>query len=142
MPYVYDVDVDTICCLFVCADVAPRRHEVELQRVLARQEMERFPRGERRWREDVMMRPAEPERAARRHRFDYPGDGPSHTPLATVGVDFEDIRCRLEAVLQDVPEGIWSRIQDEGILEQCVGVPLPWRAIVRRAVVAGATMTE
>jgi hypothetical protein len=35
-----------------------------------------------------------------------------------------------------VPEGIWSRIQDEAFLEQCVGVSPPWRAIVRRAAVA------
>jgi hypothetical protein len=37
MPYVYDIDVDTICCLFACADVAPRRREVELQRRLVRE---------------------------------------------------------------------------------------------------------
>jgi hypothetical protein len=36
---------------------------------------------------------------------------------------------------------MWSRIQDEGILEQCVGIPLPWWAVVRRAIVAGAAMT-
>jgi hypothetical protein len=41
-----------------------------------------------------------------------------------------------------MPEGIWSRIQDEGILEQCVGVSPPWRAVVRRATVAGAVMTR
>jgi hypothetical protein len=136
MPYVYDIDVDTICCLFACADVAPRGREVELQRA-----PERLPRGERRRREDVAVRPAEPERAARRHRFDDPGAGPSHAPPAAAGVDFEDIRRRLEAVLQDVPEGIWSRIQDEAFLEQCVGVPPPWRAIVRRAAVAAAMTT-
>jgi hypothetical protein len=38
---------------------------------------------------------------------------------------------RLEAVLQGVPEGMWSRIQDEGILEQCVGVLPPWQVVVR-----------
>jgi hypothetical protein len=142
MPYVYDIDADTICCWFVCADVAPRGREVELQRVSARQELERLPRGERRRHEDVMVRPAEPERAARRRRFDDPGAGPSHTPLATTGVDFEDIRCCLEAVLQDVPEGIWSHIEDEGILEQCVGVMPPWQAIVRRVAMAATMMTE
>jgi hypothetical protein len=47
-PYVYDIDTDTICCLFVCANVAPRRREVELQRASASQEPERLPRGERR----------------------------------------------------------------------------------------------
>jgi hypothetical protein len=30
MPYVYDIDVDTICCWFVCADVAAHGSEVEL----------------------------------------------------------------------------------------------------------------
>jgi hypothetical protein len=146
MTYVYDIDVDTICCLFVCADVAPRGREVELRRASARQEPERPPRGgprvgERRRHEDAKARPADPERAARRHRFDDPGVGPSHAPPADAGVDFEDIRRRLEAVLQGMPEGMWSRIQDEGILEQCVGIPPPWRAVVRRAAVAGAAMT-
>jgi hypothetical protein len=63
------------------------------------------------------------QRGQRGGRFDDPGAGPSHAPPAAAEVDFEDIRHRLEAVLQDVPEGIWSRIQDEGILEQCMGVP-------------------
>jgi hypothetical protein len=53
MTYVYDIDPDTIYCLFACADVAPRRHEVELQRASARQEPERLPRGERRRHEDA-----------------------------------------------------------------------------------------
>jgi hypothetical protein len=30
MPYVYDIDADTIWCLFGCADVAPCGREVEL----------------------------------------------------------------------------------------------------------------
>jgi hypothetical protein len=89
-----------------------------------------------------VVRPAEPERAVRRRQFDDPSAGPSHAPPATARVDFEDIRRRLEVVLQDVPEGIWSHIQDEGILEQCVGVPSPWWAIVRREAVAGAAMTR
>jgi hypothetical protein len=79
--------------------------------------------------------PAKPERAARRHRFDDPGAGPSHAPPVAAGVDFDDIRRRLEMVLQDVLEGMWTCIQDESFLEQCVGVPPPWRAIVRQAVV-------
>jgi hypothetical protein len=56
------------------------------------------------------VRPAEPERAARRCQFDDPVAGPSHSPSTAAGVDFEDIRCRLEVVLQDVLEGIWSHI--------------------------------
>jgi hypothetical protein len=106
----------------------------------------RPPRGEpragerRRW-EDVGVRPVDDERVARRHHFDDPGAGPSHAPPAEAGGEFEDIRHRLEAVLQGVPEGMWSWIQDEGILEQCVGVPLVWWTMVRRAAVAGAAMT-
>jgi hypothetical protein len=125
MCYVYDIDADTIWCLFACADVAPRGHEVELQRAL-----ERPPRGERRRCEDVTVRPAELERAVRRHQFDDPGAGPSHAPPVVAGANFENISRHLEMVLQEVPEGIWSRIQDEAFLEQCVGVSPPWRAIV------------
>jgi hypothetical protein len=67
------------------------------------------------------VRLADDERAARRHHFDDPGVGPSHAPLADARGDFEDIRRCLEAVLQGMPEGMWLRIQDEGILEKCVG---------------------
>ena len=59
----------------------------------------------------------EDERAGRRHCFDDPVAGPSHAPLMEVGGEFEDIHRRLEAVLQGVLEGMWSRIQDEGVLE-------------------------
>jgi hypothetical protein len=97
--------------------VAPHGREVEFQRVSARRELERLLRGERRRREDAMGKPAEPEWATRRHRFDEPGAGPSHAPLTAAGVDFDDIRRRLETVLQDVPEGMWPRIQDESFLE-------------------------
>jgi hypothetical protein len=112
-----------------------------MQRASARRESERLPHGERRRWEDVAGKPTEPERAARRCRFDDPGAGPSHAPPAAAGVDFDDIRRRLETVLQDVPEGMWTRIQDESFLEQCVGVLPPWRAIVRRAAVL-AVMTS
>jgi hypothetical protein len=109
-----------------------------MQRASARRESERLPHVERRRREDVAGRPAEPEREARRHRFNDPSAGPSHTPLATVKVYFDDIGRRLETALQDVPEGMWTCIQDESFLEQCVGVPPPWRSIVRRAIVMDA----
>jgi hypothetical protein len=90
MTYVYDIDVDTICFLFVCADVAPRRHEVELRRASARQEPERSSRvGERHQREDVGARLANPKREMRRHRFDDPGVGPSHAPPADAGENFK-----------------------------------------------------
>jgi hypothetical protein len=87
------------------------------------------------------VRPDEPKRAARRHQFDDPGVGPSHAPLAAAGADYEDIRHRLETILQEVPKGLWSRIQDQTFLEQCVGVPPPWRAIVQRALVVFALMS-
>jgi hypothetical protein len=41
----------------------------------------------------------------RRRWFDDPSAEPSHAPPVVAGVDFDDIRHRLETVLQDVPEG-------------------------------------
>jgi hypothetical protein len=76
------------------------------------------------------VRPAGKERAARRRRFDDPGVGPSHAPPAGAGGYFEDVHHRLEVVLQGVPEGMWSCIQDEGVLEQHVGVSLMWWTVV------------
>jgi hypothetical protein len=115
MTYVYHIDVDTICCLFVCADVAPRAREVELRRAPTRQEPERPPRGgphvgERCRHEDSMVRLANPERVVRRRWFDDPSVGPSHAPPTDARVDFEEIRHCLEVVLQGVPEGMWSCI--------------------------------
>jgi hypothetical protein len=135
MYYVY-IDADAILCLFVCADVGPRRREVDLVRVPAREGPVRPLRGEsrvgeRRRHEDVEVRLACEERAARRHRFDDPGARLSHAPLDEAGGDFEDIHRRLEAVLQGVTKGMCLRIQDEGVLEKCVGVPLMWQTVVR-----------
>jgi hypothetical protein len=45
------------------------------------------------------VRPADDERAARRHRFDDPGVAPSHAPPMEVGGDFEDIHHYLEMML-------------------------------------------
>jgi hypothetical protein len=90
--------------------VAPHGREVELQRVSAQQEPERLLCGERRQWDEAAGRPTEPERAARRRWFDDLGAGPSHGPLVTAEVDFDDIRCRLETVLQDMPEGMWIHI--------------------------------
>jgi hypothetical protein len=140
------MDVDAIFCLFVCADVGPRGHEVELMRAPARQEPVRSPQGEpwvgeRCRHEDVEVRLADDERVSRRCHFDDPGVGPLHAPPTKSGGDFEDIRRHLEAVLHGVPEGMWSRIQDKGVLEQCVEVPLMWQSIVWRATVAGVAMT-
>jgi hypothetical protein len=50
MPYVYDIGVDTIWCLFTCADVAPHGSEVDLKRA-----SERLLWGERRQCEDVAV---------------------------------------------------------------------------------------
>ena len=33
---------------------------------------------------------------------------------------------------------MWTCIQDEGFLEQCIGLPAPWWGLVRRAAVAAA----
>jgi hypothetical protein len=130
------------CCLFcACADLAPRGREVELYRASAHGEPERPPCGGRQRRDEAVGAPAEPERPARRRRFDDPGAGPSHAPPAKAGVDVDDIRCRFETVLQDMPEGMWIRIQDKGLLEQCIGLPPPWRGLVRRAAVL-TTMTS
>jgi hypothetical protein len=85
--------------VFACVDVAPRGREVEFQRASDRWELERLSRGERCRQEDATRRLVEPERAARRHRFDDPGAGPSHAPSAAARVDFDDIRCHLEMVL-------------------------------------------
>jgi hypothetical protein len=136
MTYVYDIDVDTTV-----------GHEVELLRALARQEPKRPPwggpqAGERCRCEDSEVRLAEPERVGRRCCFDDLGAGPPHAPPADVGADFEDIHRHLEVFLQGMPKGLWSRIQYEGILEQCVGIPPLWRAMVRRVAVVGVVMTR
>jgi hypothetical protein len=90
----------SVCLLFcACADVAPRGHELEMQRVSAQRESERLLHGERRRQDDVAGQPAEPERAVKRRRFDDPGAGSSHTSSAVVRVDFDDIRHHLETLL-------------------------------------------
>jgi hypothetical protein len=121
----------------VCADLAPRGREVELYRPPVQPEG-RPPRGERRGRDEAAGRPADAARPARRHRFDDPGAGPSHAPPAAAGGDDDDIRRHFETVFRDVPEGMWTRIQDEEFLEQCIGLPPPWRSIMRRAAVLAA----
>jgi hypothetical protein len=91
--FICDIDADTIVCLLfgACADVAPHGREVEWPRAPVQRNLERLPHGERRRRDEATGRPAEPERAARRHRFDDPGAGPSHAPPTVAGVDFDDI---------------------------------------------------
>jgi hypothetical protein len=113
-----------------CADLAPRGREVELYRLPVRPEG-RPLRGERRPRDEAIGRPAGAERPTQRRRWDEPGAGPSHALPAVVGGELEDIYHHFEAVLRDVPEGMWPRIQDEGFLEQCIGIPALWRGLVR-----------
>jgi hypothetical protein len=75
-----------------------------------------------------------------RRRWDDPGAGPSHAPPAAAGAD-EDVVRRFETVLRDVPERLWIQIQDEDVLEQCVGFLQPWRSLLRRAAVLPAMMS-
>ena len=37
-----------------------------------------------------------------------------------------------------MPEGMWTQIQDEEFLEQCIGLAPPWRSIMQRAAVLAA----
>jgi hypothetical protein len=121
-----------------CADLAPRGREVEVFRAPAQREKERPPRVGRRPRDEAAGGPAGPERPAQRRHFDDPGAGPSHAPLVAARVDDDDLVRRFETVFRDVPEDMWTRIQDEEFLEQCIGLPPPWRSIMRRAAVLAA----
>ena len=99
-------------------------------------EQDRPARGARRPR-DAAAGAAGPERLAQRRRYDDPGAGPSHAPPAAARAD-EDVVRRFETVLWGVPEHLWSHIQDEDVLEQCVGLPQPWQSLLRRAAVVTA----
>ena len=72
-----------------------------------------------------------------RSRFEDHGAGPSHAPPTAAGDDADLVR-RFETIFRDVPEGMWTQIQDEEFLEQCIGLPPPWRSIMRRAAVFAA----
>ena len=78
----------------------------------------------------------------KRCRLDEPGAGPSHAPPAGARGEFEDIRHYLEAVLQGVPEVMCSHIQDDRVLNQCVGIPAEWRIVICRAAIAGDSITR
>ena len=99
-------------------------------------EQDRPARGARRLRY-VAAGAAGPERPAQRRCWDDPGAGPSHAPPAAAGAD-EDVVRRFETVLRGVPERLWIQIQDEDVLEQCVGLPPPWRSLLRRTAVLAA----
>jgi hypothetical protein len=120
-----------------CADVAPRGREVDVFQAPVQREQERPPRGGRRPRDEAAGGPAGLERPAQRRRWDDPGAGPSQAPPAAAGAD-EDLVRRFETIFRDVPEGMWTQIQDEEFLEQCIGLPPPWRSIMRRAAVLAA----
>ena len=73
------------------------------------------------------------------HRwYDDPREGLSHAPIGEDMIvlvwDMEDLRRWLEVVLDGVSEERWQHIQDEKILEQCVGGDPSWRSIVWWAV--------
>jgi hypothetical protein len=53
----------------------------------------------------------------------------------------EDLRRRFEGVLQGMLEGMWTLIQDEEVLDQCVGALVEWQTLIRRASMAGVGMT-
>jgi len=38
-------------------------------------------------------------------------------------------------------EGIWAHIQDNEVLDQCVGVSVEWQALICRETVVGVAMT-
>jgi hypothetical protein len=119
---------------------------MELVRVSARQGPERPSwgdpwAGERCRRDEAGVRPVDADRAGRRHRYDDPGAGPSHAPPTEASRVLEDFHRRLEVVLQGVPEGMWMQIQDEGVLEQCVGGQAELWTLIHRAAVAATTMT-
>ena len=79
-------------------------------------EQERPPRGARRPRDAAAGGPAGLERPVQRRRWDDPGAGSSHAPPAAAEDD-EDLVRRFEMVFRDVPEGMWTHIQDEEFLE-------------------------
>jgi hypothetical protein len=117
--------------------VAPRGCEVDVFQAPVQREQERPPCGGRRPRDEAAGGPAGLERPTQRRRWDDPGAGPSQAPSAAARAD-EDLVRHFETVFRDVPEGMWTQIQDEEFLEQCIGLPPPWRSIMRRAAVLAA----
>ena len=110
--------------------MAPRGREVEVFKAPAQPEQERPLCVGRQPRYEAAGGPAGLERLAQRRRWDDPGAGPSHAPPAAAGDDEDLVHC-FETVFRDVPEGMWTQIQDEEFLEQCIGLPPPWRSIMR-----------
>jgi hypothetical protein len=50
-----------------------------------------------------------------------PAGGQGRVEPGAQDQDMEELRRHLEGVLDGVPEDLWLRIQDEGILELCIG---------------------
>jgi hypothetical protein len=96
--------------------------------------------GERWWWDEVGARFSDDERVGKRRQYDDPSVGPSHALPTGASEEFEDFCRQLEVVLQGVPEGKWTQIQDEGVLEKCVGLPTELWTLIRRAAIAGAVM--
>jgi hypothetical protein len=80
-------------------------------------------------------------RVGQRHQWDDIGAGLSREPQGDVVEVLEDLHFWFVWVLEGVSKGVWAHIQDDGVLDQCVGVPTEWRALICRAVVAGASLT-
>jgi hypothetical protein len=97
--------------------------------------------GERRRRDEVGAIPKDEARVGQRHRFDDAGSRPSYASQVEADGGINDLCHRLEVVLQGVPEGMWSHIQDERVLEPCVGGSAEWRTLIPRAAVEGVAMT-
>jgi hypothetical protein len=99
-----------------CVDVAPRGREVDVFQAPVQREQERSPRGVWHMRDEAAGGPTGLERPVQRRCWDDPGAGPSQAPPAAAGAD-EDLVRRFETVFRDVPEGMWTQIQDEEFLE-------------------------
>jgi hypothetical protein len=49
--------------------------------------------------------------------------------------------CHLNHVLQGLHEGMWAQIEDEEVLELCMGIPAEWWTLICQAKVAQVVMT-
>jgi hypothetical protein len=65
---------------------------------------------------------------------------PTREPQGDAGVMLEDLRRCFKWVLHGVL-GMWAHIQDEEVLEQCVGLPVEWRTLICQVALTGAVMT-
>jgi hypothetical protein len=52
----------------------------------------------------------------------------------------EDLHRWFKEVIHSVSEGMWAHIEENGFLDQCLGVSMEWRTLIYRVVVVGAMM--